>query len=223
MASIPTNLEFRDLGRLPYAEALELQRSIQQEVIAGREHGGHPGVILLVEHTPPVITISRRAAAGSHLLATPTALAVAGVDLHDTDRGGDITYHGPGQLVVYPILDLNTLGLRLHGYMRWLEDRVIETLGQFGIEGARDEDATGVWLGTHKICALGIRVSRWVSMHGLALNVEPDLSHFDFIVPCGLHGRGVTSMRAELGEDCPDMTTVKRVICEAFKDAANSR
>lgn len=219
MTSIPTSLDIRDLGRMPYGETLTLQRRIQQEVIAAREQGGHPGVLLLVEHDPPVITISRRASAGSHLLATPDALQAAGIEVHDTDRGGDITYHGPGQLVVYPILDLNTLGLRLHGYMRWLEERVIESLANFDITASRDEEATGVWIGTNKICALGVRVSRWVSMHGLALNVDPDLSHFDLIVPCGLHGRGVTSMRRELGDTCPDMDAVKRVVCDAFDGA----
>lgn len=219
MASFPGNLEFRDLGCMSYSQALTLQRSIQQDVIASREGGGHPGVVLLVEHTPPVITISRRAAAESHLLATPEVLEAAGIEVHDTDRGGDITYHGPGQLVVYPILDLNTLELRLHGYMRWLEERAIETLEQFGIKAERDDEATGVWIGTNKICAIGVRVSRWVSMHGLALNVEPDLSHFDCIVPCGLHGRGVTSMRAKLGDECPGMDAVKRAMCNAFANA----
>ena len=215
----PLHLDVRNLGRMPYGEALTLQRSIQQEVIAARKCGGHAGVLLLLEHEPPVITVSRRASAASHLLATPETLRAAGVEVCDTDRGGDITYHGPGQLVVYPILDLNRLGLRLHGYMRWLEDRVIEALAHFGVAATRDKDATGVWIGTNKICALGVRVSRWVSMHGLALNVDPDLSHFDLIVPCGLHGRGITSLRRELGEACPDMEAVKEVLCDGF-DAA---
>ena len=219
MTEKAAHLDIRDLGRMPYAEALALQRSLQQEVITAREQGGHPGILLLVEHDPPVITISRRAAAESHLLATVEALEEVGVEVHETDRGGDITYHGPGQLVVYPILDLNTLGLRLHGYMRWLEERVIETLAHFDITAHRDEEATGVWLGTDKICALGVRVSRWVSMHGLALNVDPSLTHFDLIVPCGLRNRGVTSMRKELGDACPEMDAVKQVIRTVF-DAA---
>ncbi len=216
MTEKAAHLDIRDLGRMPYAEALSLQRSLQQEVITAREQGGHPGILLLVEHDPPVITISRRAAAESHLLATVEALEEAGVEVHETDRGGDITYHGPGQLVVYPILDLNTLGLRLHGYMRWLEEQVIEILAHFDITAHRDEEATGVWLGTDKICALGVRVSRWVSMHGLALNVDPSLTHFDLIVPCGLRNRGVTSMRKELGDACPEMDAVKRVTRTVF-------
>ncbi|MCP4839475.1 MAG: lipoyl(octanoyl) transferase LipB [Planctomycetes bacterium] len=224
MASTSDNLTVRDLGRMPYTEALSLQRSLQGEVIGAREHGGHGGYLLLVEHDPPVITISRRAEADAHLLATPKMLEDAGVEVHETDRGGDITYHGPGQLVVYPILDLNQLDLRLHGYMRWLEDRVLEVLMQFGIEGHRDTEATGVWVGPadadRKICAMGVRVSRWVTMHGLALNVDPDLSHFELIIPCGLHGRSITSMKAELGEACPDLKDVKHAIVNAFRPGA---
>ncbi len=212
---------------MPYGEALALQRSLQQEVIAARRgDASHPGFLLMVQHDPPVITVSRRADAGSHLIATPDMLKRAGVEVCETDRGGDITYHGPGQLVVYPILDLNRLGLRLHGYMRWLEDRVLEVLGEFGIEGHRDDDATGVWVGPEgedrKICAMGVRVSRWVSMHGLALNVDPDLSHFGLIVPCGLHGRGVASMRSALGEACPTMDVVKAAVASTFARAVTS-
>lgn len=172
--------------------------------------------LLLVEHDPPVITISARKTARQHLVATPDMLARAGVEVCETDRGGDITYHGPGQLVVYPILDLNTLGLRLHGYMRLLEQVVIDTLARFGIEGHRDEAATGVWVGDSKICAMGVRVSRWVTMHGLALNVTTNLDHFDLIVPCGLVGRGVTSMARELGEACPSMDEVKEALASCF-------
>ena len=161
-------------------------------------------------------------------------LAAAGVQLAQTNRGGDITFHGPGQLVAYPILDLNGLRLRIHGYMRFLEQIVIDTLAGFGIEGRRDECATGVWVPPHtesqasslkpqaqKICAMGVRVSRWVSMHGLALNVTTDLNHFNLIVPCGLVGRTVTSMHRELAEDCPSMDEVKREILAQFRKAIN--
>lgn len=219
MPNASTHLSVRDLGRMSYGEALAMQRALQQEVIAGRGDEQRTDHLLLVEHTPPVITISRRAAAANHLLATPDMLQVAGIDVHETDRGGDITYHGPGQLVVYPILDLNLLELRLHGYMRWLEDRVLEVLAHFGIDGHRDADATGVWVGGRKICALGVRVSRWVSMHGLALNVAPDLDHFKLIVPCGLHGREVTSMSRELGSNCPTMDAVKIEMQTSFEKA----
>jgi lipoate-protein ligase B len=211
-------LEGRDLGRVPYAEALALQRELHAEVVAGRdqEAGASTSFLLLLEHDPPVITVSGRKSAGQHLIATPAQLAREGVEVAETDRGGDITYHGPGQLVVYPILDLNRLGLRLHGYMRFLEQVVIDTLGQFGIEGVRDPSATGVWVRGSKICAMGVRVSRWVSMHGLALNVTTNLRHFDLIVPCGLVGRSVTSMERELGANCPPMDAVRRAFVDAF-------
>jgi lipoyl(octanoyl) transferase len=207
------DLEVHDLGRRPYAEVFAEQKRLQREVIEARASGGR-AVVLLVEHDPPVITVSRRKGARDHLVATPAQLAAAGVEVAETDRGGDITYHGPGQLVVYPILDLNDLGLRLHGYMRFLETVVIETLAGFGIAGQRDPEATGVWIGggrdrPSKICAMGVRVSRWVSMHGLALNVTTNLDHFDLIVPCGLAGRAVTSMSRELGDRCPAMDDVK--------------
>jgi lipoate-protein ligase B len=213
-------IEVRDLGRMPYAEALALQRRLQQEVIATRGGGADPaqvGRLLFVEHDPPVVTVSRRASARRHVIATAEELARAGVELAETDRGGDVTYHGPGQLVVYPILDLNALGLGLHGYMRALEDVVIAVLAAFGVAGARDPGATGVWVDGAKICAMGVRVSRWVSMHGLALNVRTNLAHFDLIVPCGLAGRRVTSLERELRDGCPAMDDVKRAMEDAFR------
>jgi lipoate-protein ligase B len=208
---------------MAYAEAFEIQRVHLQEVIEARGRGGDPGRdpgrILLVEHDP-VITVSRRAGAGEHILAPTARLEELGVAVEPTDRGGDITYHGPGQLVVYPILDLNALNLRLVPYMRLLESVVIKTLGRFGIRGERDESATGVWTpvdaGTAKIAAMGVRVRRWVTMHGLALNVDPDMSHFELIVPCGLHGRTVTSMRRILGDDCPTLDEVSGQMREVF-------
>ena len=216
------DLVVRDLGRMPYAEALALQRDLQRRVVEARAMpGGDPRAmyLLLVEHDPPVITISRRRGAGGHMLATNRQLAEAGVEVAETDRGGDITYHGPGQLVVYPILDLNTLGLRVHGYMRLLEGIVIEVLAQWGLEGRRDEAATGVWVNGSKICAMGVRLSRWVTMHGLALNVTTNLRHFDLIVPCGLTGRTVTSMQQELGSACPTLDEVTDGVVRAFRGA----
>jgi lipoyl(octanoyl) transferase len=170
--------------------------------------------------------------------------ARAGVTVAETDRGGDITYHGPGQQVVYPILDLNHLGLRLHQYMRLLEQVVIDTLAHFDIHAERDCGATGVWVpprgatarggapprssasedGTldlppppaAKICAMGVRVKRWISMHGLALNVATNLQHFQLIVPCGLAGRPVTSMAALLGDNCPSMERVRDQLRASF-------
>ncbi len=217
------DLTVRDLGRMAYAEAFDLQKGFQQEVIDARGRDESLAYLVLVEHDPPVITISRRKTARDHLLATDDQLAAAGVQLTQTDRGGDITYHGPGQLVVYPILDLNALHLRIHSYMRFLEQIVIDTLAEFGIEGCRDECATGVWVGDspQKICAMGVRISRWVSMHGLALNVTTNLDHFELIVPCGLVGRTVTSMHQQLSDRCPTMDEVKRAILAQFRNSIN--
>ncbi|MFT3685921.1 MAG: lipoyl(octanoyl) transferase LipB [Phycisphaerales bacterium] len=213
-------IEVYDLERLGYRAAYDVQVEQVERVLAargdettGRAEGDLAGVVLLVEHHP-VITVSNRPSAASNLTATPAMLERAGVAVEATDRGGDITYHGPGQLVVYPILDLNRFHLRLHDYMRLLEETVIRTLGVYGIEGRREAGATGVWVeakppGSSKIAAMGVRVRKWVSMHGLALNVDPDLSHFDLIVPCGLAGRTVTSMRRVLGEASPNFGAVK--------------
>lgn len=214
-------------GRTRYAEALEMQREHHAAVLAGRDSGSAElGRIILTEHEP-VVTVTRRGAAAGHVLFSEEALAARGVELRETDRGGDVTYHGPGQLVCYPIVDLNRLGLNLHGYMRALEEAVIGTLARFGIAGERDPAATGVWVrdpetdGTAKVCAMGVRIRRWVTMHGLAINVDPDMGHFDLIVPCGLAGRGVTSMRRVLearvnGKDnaCPELARVGEVLVE---------
>lgn len=202
-----------DLGRLGYHEAYEIQQERHAALLAGRERDdAEVGRLLLVEHHP-VITVTRRPEATSHITATPEMLQSHGVEIAETDRGGDVTYHGPGQLVVYPIVDLNRLNCRIVEYLRVLEEIVIETLQRFGVSSERDEGATGVWVEagaqSAKICAMGVRVRRWVTMHGLALNVDPDLSHFSLIVPCGLHGRPVTSLRVLLGDDCPTMQDVR--------------
>ncbi|RNC81950.1 MAG: lipoyl(octanoyl) transferase LipB [Phycisphaera sp.] len=209
-------VSIEDLGRLGYHEAYEIQQQRHTCVLAGREtDDAEVGTVLLVEHDP-VITVTHRPEAQSHITATPEMLAAQGVQIAETDRGGDVTYHGPGQLVVYPIVDLNRMNCRIVEYLRVLEDIVIETLTAFGITGERDEDATGVWVRSGeqsaKVCAMGVRVRRWVTMHGLALNVDPDLSHFLLIVPCGLHGRPVTSLRVLLGHDCPTLQQAKDTV-----------
>ncbi len=208
-----------DLGTMEYAAAGRVQRDHVEEVLAAREAGApEVGRILTVEH-PPVVTVSARPSAAGNLVASPEALARAGVQVAPTDRGGDITYHGPGQLVVYPILDLNVLNLGLHDYMRLLEDAVIAACAAFGVAAGRDPKATGVWVGGEKVCAMGVRVRRWVTMHGLALNVNPDLSHFDLIVPCGLVGRGVTSIHRVLaGHGTPTMAEATRVVVDALSE-----
>ncbi|TVQ63504.1 MAG: lipoyl(octanoyl) transferase LipB [Phycisphaerales bacterium] len=218
-----TRLVVRDLGRISYAEATQIQRETHARVLAQRDRPGAPGTpvtpvgeLLLLEHDPPVITVSRRPDARAHLIATDDALARAGVEVAATDRGGDITYHGPGQLVAYPIVDLKRLGWTLHAYMRTLESCVIRACAGWGLEARRDEGATGVWIGEGdagaKVCALGVRVQRWVTMHGLALNVTTNLEHFGLIVPCGLAGRGVTSLQQALGPACPSMDEAKGAI-----------
>jgi lipoyl(octanoyl) transferase len=205
------SLRILQLGRTAYREAYRLQCDHVEEVLASREAGTPEiGRILVVEHDP-VITVSRRRGASANLLASPQLLASQGVALEETDRGGDITYHGPGQLVLYPILDLNLLNLGLHAYMRLLEQSVIDALADLCIPAHRDPAATGVWVAPEgiglvaapgaahaaKICAMGVRVRKWVSMHGLALNVRTNLDHFNLIVPCGLAGRSVTSVERE--------------------------
>lgn len=199
-----------------YHEAYRIQEDRHKAVVSARSEGAQTiGVVLLVEHDP-VVTVTRRPEAASHVVASQEMLEAAGVEIAETDRGGDVTYHGPGQLVVYPIVDLNRLNLRIVEYLRELEEIVIETLGAFGVGGERDPSATGVWTKQGdqlaKVCAMGVRVRRWVTMHGLALNVDPDLSHFGLIVPCGLHGRPVTSLRALQGADAPDMGEVKEAM-----------
>jgi lipoate-protein ligase B len=207
-----------ELGTVPYGAALELQRAHHAEVLAGRA-GETAHRVLLVEH-PPTITVTRRPDAAEHVLAGAEALAAAGVERCETDRGGDVTYHGPGQAVVYPIVDLQRLGLGIHAYIRALEEAAIAACGAWGLECGREQGATGVWTSpaagrpARKVAAIGVRVSRGVTMHGMALNVAPDLSHFALIVPCGLHGRDVTSMRAELGDACPSPAEAGRRLAE---------
>lgn len=203
-ASNPEAAVFRWLGTMDYEPALALQRSIRDRLIADKRSGapeGRPHVILGVVH-PPVYTLGK-SGDGANLLASGTDLERIGASAVHIDRGGDVTFHGPGQLVVYPILDLERLFTDLGRYLRTLEDAVIETLAAFSIAGRRVAGRTGVWVGPdergpeRKICAMGIHCSRWVTTHGLALNVETDLSYFDHIVPCGIRDRGVTSIRTE--------------------------
>jgi lipoate-protein ligase B len=212
-------LHVYDAGLLPYRPAWDLQLELHTRVL-GDEFPD--GALMLVEH-PPVVTIGRHPGAEKHLLAPAGLLKLRGVDVVETDRGGDITFHGPGQLVAYPIIPLNAYGLNLHSYMRLLEGVVIDTLAGFGIAGERSEGATGVWVkdpaspaadGLAKVCAMGIKVRRWVTFHGIALNVATDLSFFDLINPCGL-GRPVTSMR-KLGVDAT-MQGVKDAFVEKMR------
>ncbi len=185
--------ELRNLGLMGYAEAFELQR----EFVERRKRGEIPDQLLIVEH-PPVITMGRNAHE-ENVLADAELLSRAGIDFHHTDRGGDVTYHGPGQVVGYPIFDLREWKRDVVAYVRGIEEVLIGALSQFDIRSRRLEGATGVWVSTPgglaKIAAIGVHISRWVTSHGFALNVDTDLSYFRYIVPCGLT-KPVTSMRA---------------------------
>jgi len=181
----------RELGRVDYGRALELQR----ELVAQRKQGLIADQLVLLEH-PHVITMGRNGRL-ENLLASDEILDRAGISFYPTDRGGDVTYHGPGQLVGYPILDLREWKRDVGAYVRGVEQAIIDTLADFGIEAGRIPKLTGVWVGEQKIAAIGVHISRWVTSHGFALNVATDLSYFQYIVPCGLT-RPVTSM-AQLG------------------------
>lgn len=178
------------LGRMPYQDAWEYQRQVGHKVGAGE----WPDTILFVEH-PPVYTVGRSAHGSlTNLLWDESKRREEGIDLYQVDRGGDITYHGPGQLVGYPILDLNRHGRDLHRYLRNLEDVLIRSLAEFDIQAGRLPPHTGVWVGDEKIAAIGVKASHWITQHGFALNVQPHLDHFGGIIPCGIEDKGVTSM-----------------------------
>ncbi|MFK7758937.1 MAG: lipoyl(octanoyl) transferase LipB [Phycisphaerales bacterium] len=209
-----------DLGTMPYELAYQTQCDHHEEVLASRGSGlGELGRILIVEH-PPVITVTRRPSASEHVTASADLLNRMGVELHATDRGGDVTYHGPGQLVCYPIIDLNACKLRLHDYIRLLEQSVIDSLAHYGIAGQREQGATGVWAPMDqsaggelaKVCAIGVRIRRWITLHGLAVNIAPNMDHFQLIVPCGLAGRPVQSVKQLIGDECPSTLEFAEVL-----------
>ncbi|GMV23251.1 MAG: octanoyltransferase [Acidimicrobiia bacterium] len=207
---------FERLGRVEYADGLQRQAKL----VEARRAGEIPDTVLLLEH-PPVITLGVKTRQGpNHIIASPGELAREGVAVHETGRGGDVTYHGPGQLVAYPILDLRPDRCDVHRYVRDLEEVLIRALADFGIEGARVQELSGVWVGPagreRKIAAIGVRISRWITSHGFALNVSTDLRHFRLIVPCGIADRGVTSIQQELGRDV-SMEDVMSSVEHAFK------
>jgi lipoyl(octanoyl) transferase len=200
-------LRVKHLGLVPYAEALALQRSLVDE----RRAGTIGDTLLLLEH-PHVITLGVRGDGGrSHLLASPATLAARGIELHETGRGGDITYHGPGQLVGYPIVDLKPDRCDVHRYVRDLEEVLIRTASDYGVRATRVEGLTGVWVGGEKLAAIGVRIARWVTSHGFALNVSTDLDYFQLIIPCGIADRGVTSLERLLGRTIPTAEVAGRV------------
>ena len=188
-------LDVRRLGLIAYGDALALQRSLVEDRRAGRI----PDTLLLVEH-PHVLTLGVRGDGGrSHILASPDTLAARGVEVYETGRGGDITYHGTGQIVGYPILDLKPDRCDVHRYVRDLEEVLIRTAADYGIQAQRVEGLTGVWVGREKLAAIGVRIARWITSHGFAFNVTTDLEYFNLIVPCGITDRGVTSLARLLG------------------------
>jgi lipoyl(octanoyl) transferase len=194
-----SRLEVRRLGTVGYQAALDLQKQLVEE----RKQGRIPDQLLLLEH-PPVITLgARNHNARSNVLETAESLALKGVGLFETGRGGDVTYHGPGQLVGYPIVELPADRHDVHRYVRDLEEVLIQAVSDFGITAARIPGLTGIWVGDNKLAAIGVRISRWVTSHGFALNVSTDLSNFGLIVPCGITDKGVTSMERELRRPLP--------------------
>jgi lipoyl(octanoyl) transferase len=210
-------LRVRRLGRIPYLEALELQRNLVEERRAGRIDD----VLLLVEH-PHVLTVGVRGDGGrSHILADAATLEQEGIDICETGRGGDVTYHGPGQIVGYPILDLRPDRQDVHRYMRDLEEVLIRALADLGIKGERISGLTGIWVEARKVAAIGVRISRWITSHGFALNVAADLRYFELIVPCGIADRGVTSL-AHLG-CAAGRTDVEERIVERFGEVFGRR
>jgi lipoyl(octanoyl) transferase len=201
-------IEVRRLGVVPYAEALELQKAL----VEARKADRIPDQFLLLEH-PPVITLGVRARADrSHVLATPEALEREGIELFESGRGGDVTFHGPGQLIGYPILDLRPDRLDVHRYVRDLEEVTIRMAAAFGVVATRQPGLTGAWveapepggaMATEKIAAIGVRIARWITSHGFAFNVSTNLDHFGLIVPCGIVDKGVTSLARVLGRAVP--------------------
>ena len=206
-------LEVRRLGTVRYGDAVELQ----QRLVADRQRGLIVDQLLLLEH-PPVITCGVRAGAGN-VLASPAVLRRRGVEIHDARRGGDVTYHGPGQLVGYPIVLLKPDRCDVHRYVRDLEEVLIRTVAEFGVRATRIPGLTGVWVGNDKLAAIGVRLSRWVTSHGFALNVTTDLDDFTLIRPCGLADRGVTSLARLTGAVIPGLAVaecVARRFAEVF-------
>lgn len=201
----------RRLGLVPYTTALDLQN----QLVEARKAGEIPDHLLLLQH-PAVITLGvKTRSARSHVLVSDEALMTRGVELLESGRGGDVTFHGPGQVVGYPILDLKPNRCDVHRYVRDLEEVIIRALSTFGVSAERAPGLTGVWVGSDKIAAIGVRISKWITSHGFALNVSTDLSHFDLIVPCGIRNRGVTSLERVLGTTV-EIVDVEDALVQAF-------
>jgi len=199
-----------NLGLMDYKEAWDLQHNLWSRRVEGKV----PDLLLFTEH-PHVITLGRRGER-SHLLISPDVLEGMKIPIFHTERGGDVTYHGPGQMVIYPILNLKDYGYRLIRYVGELEEVILSVLRDFGIEGERDSSNRGVWVNGEKIASIGVAIKRWVSFHGIALNYATDLKYFELINPCGLEGAKMTSIEKILGRNIPRDKLVER-ICFHFK------
>jgi lipoyl(octanoyl) transferase len=211
----PRELWVADLGHRPYAEALDLQRELARARITGELA---QDVLLLVEH-PPVVTLGR-SAKEQHLVVGRDALATRGIEVYEVERGGDVTFHGPGQLVGYPIVDLRRHRQDLHWYLRQMEQALITAVGRYGIAAERNPAYTGVWTAGRKLASIGVHAREWVTWHGFALNVTTDLSFFDLIVPCGIRAVTMTSIQRELsGSPAPALHEVGCVVANAFAAA----
>jgi lipoyl(octanoyl) transferase len=210
-------IDVRRLGRVAYAAGLELQ----QQLVDERRAGAIGDTLLLLEHPPVITTGARARGARANVVASADVLAREGVEIFDTGRGGDVTYHGPGQLVGYPIVDLRPDRQDVHRYVRDLEEALIVAIARFGITGTRVPGLSGVWVGERdreeKIAAIGVRISRWITSHGFALNVNTDLRHFQLIVPCGIADRGVTSIARVLGRAVA-MADVEDAVVDGFRE-----
>lgn len=203
-------LEVRRAGVVGYTEALELQRVLVDDRKAGRI----PDTLLLLQH-PHVLTIGVKKDGRSHIIASPEQLASRGVEVFETGRGGDVTYHGPGQLVGYPIIDLNPDRRDVHRYVRDLEEVMIRVCGEYGVAAGRSPGFSGAWVGDAKIGAIGVRISRWITSHGFAFNVTTDVDFFNLIIPCGIADRGVTSLSQEVGRPVA-MADVENLVVDHF-------
>ena len=207
-------LAYSDLGLIDYQKAWDLQHTLFEK----RRANSIDDTLLLLEH-PHTYTFGK-SSDKSNLLLDDSELKRRNISLYDIDRGGDITYHGPGQIVGYAILDLKNWEQDTHKYLRALEEVIIQSLSEFGIDGERDKDHTGVWVNEKKICAIGIKVSRWISMHGFALNVNTEMDLFNGIVPCGIDDKDVTSLKEELHDNC-NIDIIKDSLVKKFKEIFN--
>lgn len=205
-------IDVRRLGLVSYADGLELQRALVEDRKAGRV----PDTLLLLQH-PHVLTIGVKKDGRQHILAPAAQLAARGVEVFETGRGGDVTYHGPGQLVGYPIIDLNPDRRDVHRYVRDLEEMMIRVCADYGLHADRVKGMSGAWIGDSKIGAIGVRISRWVTSHGFAFNVTTDLDFFNLIVPCGIADKAVTSLAAQTGRAVP-MTEVEDHVIRRFAE-----